>query len=112
MRVPMNVAVESRGAAGWAALGFALALAALPCPAGAQESVPQGRAPGSTQGQDTRAQAYRGVAGSCALDYQRLCPDDQAQSSPSPRAQVLCLKFYKSDLSLGCRKAVNAALQR
>ena len=89
----------------WAA-SCGLALAALACPACAQEAV----APEANRaaGQDARNQAYTRLARACMVDYRRLCPDQDASTVPTPRAQLLCLKFYKTSLALPCRNAINA----
>ena len=57
---------------------------------------------------DQRMQALRSVAAACASDTMRFCPAVDPQSS-TPRDQVMCLKFFRADLSLGCRNAVSAA---
>lgn len=89
----------------WAA-SCGLALAALACPAYAQEAV----APEANQaaGQGARGQAYARLARSCLADYRRLCPDQDPGAVPTARAQLLCLKFYKTSLALSCRSAINA----
>lgn len=51
--------------------------------------------------------AYRQVAQVCPTEYRRLCPSADL-AVPRPRAMVMCLKPYKTSLSLGCRRAVNA----
>lgn len=51
--------------------------------------------------------AYRRVAQSCVTEYKRLCPAAEA-TGPQPRAMVICLKPYKTSLSLRCRRAVGA----
>ncbi len=51
--------------------------------------------------------ALRQVSAVCAGEIARFCPE---LSDPvSPRNQVICLKPFKSDLSLACRGTVNAA---
>ena len=89
----------------WAA-SCGLALAALAGPARAQEGI----APEASQaaGPNARNQAYTRLARSCIIDYRRLCPDQDASTDPTPRAQLLCLKFYKTSLALPCRNAINA----
>ena len=47
------------------------------------------------------------VSASCGGDVARFCPELSA--TPSPQNQLICLRPYKSDLSLGCRGAVKAA---
>ncbi len=49
----------------------------------------------------------RRVMASCADDVVRFCPNLSGASSP--QNQLICLRPYKSDLSLGCRGAVKAA---
>jgi hypothetical protein len=89
----------------WAA-SCGLALAVLACPAHAQEeATPEAN---QATGQDARNQAYTRLARSCMVDYRRLCPDQDASAVPTPRAQLLCLKFYKTSLALPCRNAINA----
>ena len=51
--------------------------------------------------------AYRNLGQACLSDYRRLCaPADPA--GPQPRAMAMCLKPYKTSLSLVCRRALNA----
>jgi hypothetical protein len=87
-----------------------LALATLTYSASAQEAV----SPEASQatGQSVRNQAYTRLARSCLVDYRRLCPDQDAGTPPTPRATLLCLKFYKTSLALGCRNAINAVQRR
>lgn len=55
----------------------------------------------------SRTGAYASVAQSCMPEARRLCPSlDQA--SPQPRGMAICLRPYKSSLSLSCRRAINA----
>lgn len=54
--------------------------------------------------------AMHAVALSCTEDYPRFCPD-QGTSEITARDQLICLKPFKTDLSLPCRKAVTAATQ-
>jgi hypothetical protein len=60
--------------------------------------------------QASRTGAYAGVAKSCVPEARRLCPSLDAVS-PQPRGMVICLRPYKSSLSLSCRQAVKAASQ-
>lgn len=50
--------------------------------------------------------AFRRVAEACQGDAARLCPGLPA--SATAHDQAICLKFFKSDLSLGCRGAINS----
>ncbi len=54
-----------------------------------------------------RAAAYANVAKSCVAETQRLCPA-LSTGIPQPRSQAICLRPYKSSLSLSCRRAVKA----
>src|ERR1700682_1399608 len=54
----------------------------------------------------TSQAALRRVAESCHAETQHFCPT--LQPSPTPRDEAICLKYYKTSLSLGCRSAVNA----
>ena len=47
------------------------------------------------------------VSASCGGDVARFCPE--LSGTASPQNQLICLRPYKSDLSLGCRGAVKAA---
>ena len=47
------------------------------------------------------------VSARCGGDVARFCPE--LSGTPSPQSQLICLRPYKSDLSLGCRGAVKAA---
>lgn len=60
--------------------------------------------------QTSRTGAYAAIAKSCAPDAQRLCPSLDA-ITPQPREMAICLRPYKSSLSLPCRQAVKAASQ-
>jgi hypothetical protein len=59
----------------------------------------------ATQPQTSQA-ALRRVAESCQAETQQFCPT--LQPSPTPRDEAICLKYYKTSLSLGCRSAINA----
>ena len=65
------------------------------------------------QGNPARAQyvrrtaGYASVAKSCLPEARRLCPSLDA-SAPQPRGMAICLRPYKSSLSLPCRHAVQA----
>lgn len=51
-----------------------------------------------------RAQgAAAGVSEACRAEIPRLCPE-----SPQGRSAAICLKPFKTSLSLPCRKAVRA----
>lgn len=50
--------------------------------------------------------AYGRVADSCRDDYRAFCSAPVA--NPDGMAEAFCLKFRKSDLSLGCRHAIDA----
>ena len=57
--------------------------------------------------------AYREMHAACAADTTRFCPTI-GQATAIPRDQAMCLKTYRVDLSLACRKAlaaVNAATE-
>lgn len=81
-----------------AILGIVLAL-----PAFAQEAATAPVKP-------PRVKLLRDVTASCKVDYQRFCPTSRT-GRISGGDEVLCLKFYRSDLSLGCRHAISAAQQ-
>jgi hypothetical protein len=59
----------------------------------------------ATQPQSSQA-AFRRVAESCHAETLQFCPT--LQPSPTPRDEAICLKYYKTSLSLGCRSAINA----
>lgn len=65
-------------------------------PTGADESASQ---------QPSSAAALRRVTTSCKDETARFCP--ALEPSPLPRDAAICLKYYKTSLSLGCRGAVN-----
>jgi hypothetical protein len=50
---------------------------------------------------------YRLVSTACQKDYSGFC-EHQGDPVPSPRFQAICLKHFKSDLSIGCRHALAA----
>ena len=58
----------------------------------------------------SRTGAYAAVAKACVPDAQRLCPSLDA-SNPQPRGMAICLRPYKSSLSLPCRQAVKGTSQ-
>ncbi len=58
---------------------------------------------------DKQAAAYREITAMCQADAERFCPAVD-QSLASPRDQMMCLKTYRADLSLNCRKAVKAVV--
>lgn len=70
--------------------------------------IPALPSPAHAQDQGGQAGAYRGVGTTCLSDYKRLCPRE-AQLDTGGEAQLFCLKFLKSDVSLRCRRAINAA---
>ena len=62
--------------------------------------------PAMAQGPD-RSKAYKQVTRACVEETRRFCPAlDPA--APQPRSAAMCLKPYKSSLSLACRRAVKA----
>ena len=54
-----------------------------------------------------RWKALRQVAHGCRVETERFCPTLVGEGHA--RDQALCLKNYKSNLSLGCRTSVTAA---
>jgi hypothetical protein len=56
---------------------------------------------------DATTSAYRQVHLSCAADTVRFCPAIN-HATAMPRDQVMCLKIYRVDLTLGCRNALAA----
>jgi hypothetical protein len=50
---------------------------------------------------------YQLVSTACQKDYSRFC-EHQGNPVPSPRFQAICLKYFRSDLSIGCRRALAA----
>jgi hypothetical protein len=57
--------------------------------------------------------AYREMRMTCSADTARFCPAI-GHVTATPRDQAMCLKTYRVDLSLACRKAlaaVNAATE-
>jgi hypothetical protein len=56
---------------------------------------------------DAKTAAYRQVHMSCAADTLRFCPEI-SHVTAMPRDQVMCLKTYRVDLTLGCRSALAA----
>jgi hypothetical protein len=64
---------------------------------------------GSTYGSVVNARALRRVTTSCRSEVARFCP--ALDPSAMPRNQAICLKSYKTSLSLDCRHAVNAVIQ-
>lgn len=69
---------------------------------------------GTTRAQDADAPAaaspsatvLRRVTTACQAEMQRFCP--ALSGTPSARSQAICLRPYRTSLSLGCRSAVNA----
>lgn len=64
----------------------------------------------SSSDQPSRSRLYKSVETACKADYLRFCPTLDPIAA-GPRGQVICLKNFAPDLSLGCRKAVRAASQ-
>lgn len=81
----------------WMLRLLVVACAVLGHEARAQEDAPTAPGPG----------AYRRLTGACRAETARLCPA-LANAAPSARNQLICLRPYKSSLSLGCRSAVTA----
>jgi hypothetical protein len=46
----------------------------------------------------------------CQADYVRFCPM-RPDMLINPQEEIMCLRYFKSNLSLGCRQAANAATQ-
>lgn len=69
--------------------------------------VPLAGAWGQSREDGPTPRAYQQVGRSCAAEYRRLCPAAEL-AGPQPRAMVMCLKPYKTSLSLGCRRAIGA----
>jgi hypothetical protein len=63
--------------------------------------------PGAARAEPAASSVYRTLAKTCAGEITRLCPAVSA-SPYATRSQAICLKPYKFDLSLGCRRAVKA----
>ncbi len=57
--------------------------------------------------QANRTGAYASVASACMSEARRLCPSLEG-AAPQPRGMAICLRPYKSSLSLSCRRAVKA----
>ncbi|MGI4945596.1 MAG: hypothetical protein ACRYHQ_34375 [Janthinobacterium lividum] len=55
----------------------------------------------------SRAGAYAAVVKACMPEARRFCPSLD-ETAPQPRGMVICLRPYKSSLSLSCRQAVTA----
>lgn len=55
----------------------------------------------------SRTGAYAAVASACMSEARRLCPSLEG-AAPQPRGMAICLRPYKSSLSLSCRRAVKA----
>ncbi len=56
-----------------------------------------------------QARVYRNLSAVCLGDTARLCPLAD-QTSHNPRDQFLCLKVFRADLTLPCRKVVDALI--
>ncbi|MEJ1977697.1 MAG: hypothetical protein WDN49_17875 [Acetobacteraceae bacterium] len=52
------------------------------------------------------AKMQRQVVKACPADFAKFCP---GQQTTDWRSMTICLKFYRSDLSLNCRAAIIAA---
>ena len=79
-----------------------LMLALASCPASlAAQSPPRNGPPANAAPSDA---AWRNLAHSCTAEADRLCPT----GSSDPHEEALCLKFYRSSLSLQCRAALDA----
>ena len=74
---------------------FALASLCAASPANAQST--------------TRMAAYAQVGKTCVAETKRLCPSLDTATA-QPRNQAICLKPYRSSLSLACRRAVMSAM--
>ena len=88
---------------GLAALAAASSMSGLvPVVSAASAQVLEGAPPVPTP-----ASLMRRVSASCSGDVARFCPE--LSGTASPQNQLICLRPYKSDISLGCRGAVKAA---
>lgn len=56
----------------------------------------------------SRAAAAAAVPKACKPEIERFCTEVGATAAPQPRTAALCLKPFKSSLSLSCRRAVRA----
>ncbi len=65
------------------------------------------QAAAQTPDSQSRAHALRAVSLSCQAEVRRYCPADLGAGA---RNAVICLKDFRSNLSLGCRHAVVGAL--
>lgn len=50
--------------------------------------------------------AWHHVSQSCHAEATRFCP--RTADASTPREEAICLKFYRTSLSPGCRGAINA----
>ena len=57
-----------------------------------------------------RIALLRNVTLACKYDYPKYCPVP-TYGTVGGADQVTCLKYFKSDISLGCRHAIAAASQ-
>jgi hypothetical protein len=64
---------------------------------------------GSTAGPVIDNRTLRRVTTLCQPELARFCP--ALTPDAIPRNQAICLKSYKTNLSLGCRHAVNAVIK-
>jgi hypothetical protein len=90
-------------------LAAILLAAAIAVPAGQVCAQARLDSPPATSGDESQppssAAALRSVTTSCKDETARFCP--ALEPSPLPRDAAICLKYYKTSLSLGCRGAVN-----
>ncbi len=61
----------------------------------------------SALGEPAPRAAARPLGKTCAAEIIRFCPSI-SETPLAARSQAICLKPYKSSLSLGCRRAVKA----
>jgi hypothetical protein len=91
---------------GLAAILLAAAIAVPAGPVRAQARLDSSSTAGADDSQQpSSAAALRGVTTSCKDETERFCP--ALEPSPLPRDAAICLKYYKTSLSLSCRGAVN-----
>ena len=66
------------------------------------------QAAGATGDQTTSEAKLKRVALACTGDYPRFCPASET-GRVNGRDQFICLKYFKTDVSLNCRRALTAA---
>jgi hypothetical protein len=101
------------GFASYRRIGLAAILLAAVIAAPAAQVRAQARldSPSATGGDDSAPQppssaaALRRITTTCKDETARFCP--ALEPSPLPRDAAICLKYYKTSLSLSCRSAVN-----